>query len=58
MGRALVEAAIGWCRSQGCSALAVTIAREGERRHNLSRFYARFGFKEQDRISSVRRSDW
>jgi GNAT superfamily N-acetyltransferase len=57
IARALVEAALQWCRSQGCSAVTVTITREGETRHGLSRFYARFGFTRTDRISSVLRFD-
>ena len=55
IGRSLVEAAIHWCRSRRCSAVTVTITREGETRHRLSQFYARFGFTPTDRISSVLR---
>jgi GNAT superfamily N-acetyltransferase len=53
--RMKVEAPIHWCRSHGCSALAVTITREGETRYGLSQFYARFGFTPTDRKSSVLR---
>ena len=55
IARSLVEAGIQWCRSHGCSAVAVTITREGETRHGLSQFYAKFGFTPTDRISSVLR---
>jgi hypothetical protein len=41
----------------GCSAAAVTITREGETRHGLSQFYAKFGFTPMDRIDSVQRFD-
>jgi GNAT superfamily N-acetyltransferase len=57
IARSLVEAAIHWCRSHGCSAVAVTITREGETRHGLNQFYAKFGFAATDRISSVLRFD-
>jgi GNAT superfamily N-acetyltransferase len=55
IGGALVRTVIGWCRSHGCSAVALTITHEGEARHNLSRFYARFGFTLTDRMSSILR---
>jgi len=57
VARALVKAAIHWCRSHGCSTVAVTITREGETRYGLSRFYAKFGFAPTDRVSSVLRFD-
>jgi GNAT superfamily N-acetyltransferase len=57
VARALVKSAIHWCRSHGCSAVAVTITREGETRYGLSRFYAKFGFAPTDRVSSVLRFD-
>jgi len=37
IARSLVEAAIHWCRSHGCSAVAVTITREGETRYGGGR---------------------
>jgi GNAT superfamily N-acetyltransferase len=55
IARSLVEAAIHWCRSHGCSAVAITITLAGETRHSLSQFYARFGFSPTDRISSILR---
>ena len=60
IARALVEAAIDWCRSHACSAVAVTITREGEARYSLSQFYAKFGFTPMDRMSSASSTlkDW
>ena len=46
LARRLVERAKIWCRSQGCSAVSVTITPAGERRHRLSQFYARLGFEQ------------
>jgi hypothetical protein len=40
----MIEAAKEQCRVFGCSAVSVTITREGEARHGLTRFYQRFGF--------------
>ena len=57
IARALLQSAIDWCRLQGCSAVAVTVARKGEVRYGLSQFYARFGFRQTDRISLVLRFD-
>jgi GNAT superfamily N-acetyltransferase len=55
IARALVQAAIAWCRSRGCSAVAVTITPEGEAAHSLSRFYAKFGFAPTGRASVLLR---
>ena len=41
-----------WCRTQGCSAVSVTITPAGERRHGLSQFYARRGFAQSGRMSA------
>jgi GNAT superfamily N-acetyltransferase len=57
IARALVEAAIHWCRSHRCSAVTVTITPEGETRHALSQFYTKFGFRPMNRMSSVLRLD-
>jgi hypothetical protein len=46
LARRLVEHAKAWCCAQGCSAVSVTITPMGERRHQLSRFYARLGFEQ------------
>ena len=50
--RRLVEHAKVWCRTQGCSAVSVTITPAGERRHGLSQFYARLGFAQSGRMSA------
>ena len=42
-----------WCRARGCSAVSVTIARAGEQRERLSRFYARLGFAQTGRTWAV-----
>jgi GNAT superfamily N-acetyltransferase len=52
LARHLVERAKAWCRAQGCSAVSVTITPVGERRHQLSRFYARLGFEQAGRMSA------
>ncbi len=52
LARRLVEHAKAWCRAQGCSAVSVTITPMGERRHRLSRFYARFGFEQTGRMTA------
>jgi GNAT superfamily N-acetyltransferase len=48
----LIEHAKDWCRSQGCTAIAVTITPFGEQRHRLSQFYAAFGFEQTGRMSA------
>jgi GNAT superfamily N-acetyltransferase len=53
LARRLVEHANAWCRAQGCSAVSVTITPIGERRHQLSRFYARLGFEPTGRMSAT-----
>lgn len=52
LARRLVEHAKAWCRAQGCTAVSVTITPVGERRHRLSRFYARLGFEQTGRMSA------
>jgi GNAT superfamily N-acetyltransferase len=49
IGAALIEAAIEQCRALGCSAVSVTITREGDAKHGLTRFYERFGFTSSGR---------
>jgi GNAT superfamily N-acetyltransferase len=44
MERALIAAGVEQCRTCGCSAVSVTITREGERDHALARYYAKSGF--------------
>ena len=53
LARRLIEHAKDWCRARGCSAMAVTITAESQRRHGLRRFYARFGFEKTDRMSAA-----
>ena len=50
IARALVGAAIEWCRGKGW-AVSVTITPEGEERHALSQFYARFRFQPTGRTN-------
>jgi len=52
LARRLVERAKIWCGAQGCSAVSVTITRAGERRHQLSQFYARLGFEQTGRMNA------
>jgi len=52
LARRLVEHAKVWCRTQGCSAVSVTITPARERRHGLSQFYARLGFAQSGRMSA------
>jgi GNAT superfamily N-acetyltransferase len=52
LARRLVEHAKAWCRTQGCSAVSVTITPAGERRHGLSQFYGRLDFAQSSRISA------
>jgi GNAT superfamily N-acetyltransferase len=49
----LVEHAKAWCRTQGCSAVSVTITPAGERRHRLSQFYTSLGFAQSGRMSAL-----
>jgi GNAT superfamily N-acetyltransferase len=57
LARRLVEHAKAWCRTQGCSAVSVTITPVGERRHRLSQFYARLGFAPSGRMSASAKLD-
>ena len=52
LARRLVEHAKAWCRTQGCSAVSVTITPAGEWRHGLSQLYARLGFAQSGRMSA------
>jgi hypothetical protein len=53
LARQLVAGGKDWCRPLGCSAVSVTIARAGEQRERLSRFYARLGFAQTGRTWAV-----
>jgi GNAT superfamily N-acetyltransferase len=57
IARALIEAALGWSRNQGCSAVEVVITPDGEASHELSRFYRKLGFAETGRTISLMRLD-
>lgn len=45
IARALVGAAMIWCRDAHCSAVQVTITPQGEETHRLSQLYARLDFR-------------
>jgi aminoglycoside 6'-N-acetyltransferase I len=51
----MIGAALDWCDGKGCSAVSVTITPQGERRHTLSQFYARFGFESAGRTIMTKR---
>jgi GNAT superfamily N-acetyltransferase len=51
LARRLVEHAMAWCRTNGCAAVSITITPLGERRHQLSQFYARLGFEQTGRTT-------
>jgi GNAT superfamily N-acetyltransferase len=58
LARRLVEHAKAWCRTQGCSAVSVTITPAGERRHRLSHFYAELGFVQSGPINALATLDF
>ena len=49
IGSALIDAVRGWCRSRGCSLVAVVVTPEGQANHNLVAYYTRRGFHETGR---------
>jgi hypothetical protein len=51
----MIGAALDWCYGKGCSAVQITITPEGEKRHTLSRFYARLGFESAGRMIMTKR---
>ncbi len=53
LARCLVEHAKIWCLAQDCSAVTVTITPAGERRHQLSQWYARLCFQQTGRTSAA-----
>lgn len=53
-GRALVEAALTWCREKHCGAVSVVITPDGETRHRLSQYYAAQGFRSTGRTIMTR----
>ena len=45
----LIEAVKDWCRSRGCSLVAVVVTPEGQAAHDLVAYYRRQGFEETGR---------
>lgn len=54
VARALVAAAIAWCRERGCASVSVVTTPEGEASHGLSKVYAKLGFVGTGRTMLVR----
>ena len=49
IGSALIDVVRDWCRSRGCSLVAVVVTPEGQANHNLVAYYTRRGFHESGR---------
>jgi aminoglycoside 6'-N-acetyltransferase I len=49
VGGALIEAVKEWCRSRGCSLVAVVVTPEGQAVHDLMAYYRGRGFQETGR---------
>ena len=49
VGSALIDAVKDWCRSRGCSLVAVVVTPEGQAAHDLMAYYRRQGFEETGR---------
>ncbi len=49
VARALVEAALAWCREHDCRDVEVVITPEGEARHELAGWYRSLGFVDTGR---------
>jgi aminoglycoside 6'-N-acetyltransferase I len=49
VARALVEAAVAWAGSVGCSVVEIVVTPDGEERHGLSGWYRSIGFAETGR---------
>lgn len=45
----LVDAAVAWCRRQGCGSVAVCVTAEGQAAHDLVGYYRRHGFTDDGR---------
>src|SRR5690242_781133 len=54
IARALVDAALAWCRERGCASVQVVITPEGQGAHDLMGFYARLGFAPTGRTLVLR----
>ena len=55
VARGLIDAAVAWCREQGCADVEVVITHEGDARHNLGAWYRGLGFEETGRRILSRR---
>ena len=55
LAKRLVDAALDWCRSHGCSAVSVVVTEEGEIRDRLGEFYRRLAFQATGRRIYTRR---
>ena len=51
---ALLDAALAWCRSRGCSDVEVVVTPEAEQRHGLLDWYHRRGWVNTGRLILVR----
>jgi GNAT superfamily N-acetyltransferase len=49
LARGLVQAAGEWARSEGCTAMLVTVTPEGQEAHHLMEFYRNLGFSDHGR---------
>lgn len=48
-GRGLIRAVADWCRTRGCSLVAVVVTPEGQAAHDLIGYYRAQGFEETGR---------
>lgn len=49
VARALVDAALAWCRARGCADVEVVVTPDGEARHGLGQWYRSLGFADTGR---------
>jgi ribosomal protein S18 acetylase RimI-like enzyme len=49
VARALIEAALAWCRERECADVEVVVTPEGDARHGLSAWYRSLGFADTGR---------
>jgi aminoglycoside 6'-N-acetyltransferase I len=49
IAKALIRAALEWCRAKGCLYVQATVTPEGEAAHGLTGFYAKLGFADTER---------
>jgi len=55
VARALIDAALAWCRDRGCADVEVVVTPEGEARHGLGAWYRSLGFTDTGRRIHRRR---